>query len=239
MKGISIHFGLNKVSPITYQGWEGRLTSCEADAQLMESIAIKENYQSLGCFLTKKATKSNFKVTLDTAKSLLVAGDILLLTFSGHGGKKLDKDGDEVDGQDEFWFFYDGIITDDYIYNFLKSLAEGVRVLIISDSCFSGSMLRKKKGVSVSTQTLSRIETRASVQLIASSKETEYSWTGRTYSLFTQKIYDVLITEKIQGNYIEIFEEVKSRMPKKQTPVHLKAGELIQDFLKEKPFQIK
>ena len=31
-QGISVHIGLNSVDPGQYEGWNGQLTACEADA---------------------------------------------------------------------------------------------------------------------------------------------------------------------------------------------------------------
>jgi hypothetical protein len=34
-QGISVHVGLNKVDPKQYEGWDGQLNACEADAKDM------------------------------------------------------------------------------------------------------------------------------------------------------------------------------------------------------------
>ena len=40
-KGISIHIGLNHVDPKHYQGWDGALNACIADANDMRALAKK------------------------------------------------------------------------------------------------------------------------------------------------------------------------------------------------------
>jgi len=242
MKGISIHFGLNKVSPIVYKGWEGKLRTCEADAMLMKRIALYNDFEVIGCFLTEKATRNNFKNSLRKSLVELEDGDFLLITFSGHGGKITDKDGDELDGKDEFWFLFDGIITDDYIYNFINSIEKEIRVLFISDSCFSGSMIRRADSNPLfknrQKNIRKQVQTKAAVQLIASSKEEEVSWTSHEYSLFTDALNKVIQDNGFSGTYGSLFEEIRTNIPSKQHPVHLKLGKKVTDFVNQVPFKI-
>ena len=73
---------------------------------------------------------------------MLVSGDILLLTYSGHGGQIPDVTGEETDKLDETWCLYDGQLIDDEMYLELSRFAAGVRVLVFSDSCHSGTVVR-------------------------------------------------------------------------------------------------
>ena len=41
-QGISVHIGLNSVDPGQYEGWDGQLTACEADAKDMQALAKKQ-----------------------------------------------------------------------------------------------------------------------------------------------------------------------------------------------------
>ena len=45
-KGISIHIGLNSVDPAHYEGWDGALAACEADAKDMYALAKKQGFQA-------------------------------------------------------------------------------------------------------------------------------------------------------------------------------------------------
>ncbi|MEO5695911.1 MAG: caspase family protein, partial [Burkholderiaceae bacterium] len=63
---------------------------------------------------------------------------------SGHGGQVPDVDGDEADGKDETWCLYDGQLIDDELYFELSRFATGVRILVLSDSCHSGSVTRER-----------------------------------------------------------------------------------------------
>jgi hypothetical protein len=73
----------------------------------------------------------------------LAADDLLLLTYSGHGASLPDGGDDELDQRDEAWCLHDGLLIDDEIHHRLCAFAAGVRVLVVSDSCFSGSVTRE------------------------------------------------------------------------------------------------
>ncbi|MFA5083402.1 MAG: caspase family protein [Hydrogenophilaceae bacterium] len=73
-------------------------------------------------------------------------GDSLIITYSGHGTWVPDSSGDEPDGRDEGLCPYDiaskGPLLDDDIHALLTRRAAGVRIVLISDSCHSGSVTR-------------------------------------------------------------------------------------------------
>jgi hypothetical protein len=140
-KGISVHAGLNAVDPGHYQGWDGVLRACEADATDMADIARSKGYSST-MFLTRQATRSAIISAIEQAANDLDQGDIFFLTYSGHGGQVPDVSGDEPDLQDETWCLYDGQLIDDELSELWAKFKKGVRVLVLSDSCHSGSVTR-------------------------------------------------------------------------------------------------
>lgn len=140
-KAISLHLGLNAVSSAAYSGWTGPLAACEFDANDMAAIAMVQGMQS-SVLLTKQATRSKFLSALRSAAKTLAAGDLFFLTYSGHGGQITDIDSDEPDGKDETWCLFDGQIIDDELYFEYSKFAAGVRILVLSDSCHSGSVVK-------------------------------------------------------------------------------------------------
>ena len=140
-KALSLHAGLNGVSAAAYGGWDGPLAACEFDANDMAAIAKSQGMKST-ILLTKKATRANVLSGMRDAAKELKAGDFFLLTYSGHGGQVPDVSGDEPDKQDETWCLYDGQLIDDELYFELSRLAAGVRILVLSDSCHSGTVTR-------------------------------------------------------------------------------------------------
>ena len=141
-KAISLHLGLNGVSGAAYGGWDGPLAACEFDANDMAALAKSKGMKPT-VLLTKKATRANLLSGMRGAAKALKAGDLFLLTYSGHGGQMPDVNGDEPDGKDETWCLYDGQLIDDELYFELSKFASGVRVLVLSDSCHSGSVTRE------------------------------------------------------------------------------------------------
>lgn len=140
-RGISLHVGVNIVDPDHYGGWEGPLSSCENDADTMRDIAKKQGFETHQ-LKTDKATRATVTKAIKDAASELAEGDFFLLTYSGHGNRIPDFDGDEDDGKDDTWCLYDGQLLDDEFRVLFAEFAKGVRVLMVSDSCHSGTMLR-------------------------------------------------------------------------------------------------
>ncbi|HJW93684.1 MAG TPA: caspase family protein [Thermoanaerobaculia bacterium] len=145
-KGLSLHIGLNSVDPAGYGGWPGTLNACENDARDMEAIASARGFKTK-ILLTKDATTTNVVNFLKAAAKQLAKGDELFLTYSGHGGQVPDKNGDETsDGLDETWALYDRQLVDDELYAMWALFAKGVRILMLSDSCHSGSVAKAMVG---------------------------------------------------------------------------------------------
>ena len=140
-KGIALATGLNAVDPAHYGGWSGELLACEADAQDMTDIAQSKGFE-VTTLLTKQATRARVVQTITDAARALQSGDIFMLSYSGHGGQLPDQNRDEVDAQDETWCLYDGELVDDEIYTLLSKFTHGVRILVFSDSCHSGTVTK-------------------------------------------------------------------------------------------------
>lgn len=138
-RGISLHIGLNFVDPRQYNGWDGRLRGCEADAQAMAQLARARGFAPR-VLLNEAATAAQVTAALQETASTLTGGDILLLTYSGHGGQIPDPHHEEADGRDETWVLYDRQLIDDELYALWAQFQAGVRILVLSDSCHSGTV---------------------------------------------------------------------------------------------------
>jgi hypothetical protein len=140
-KGIGLHLGLNLVSAAGYAGWTGPLAACEFDARDMAAIAKAQSLKPT-VLLTKKATRAATLAAIRAAAKALGAGDLFFLSYSGHGGQVPDVTGEEDDKRDETWCLYDAQLIDDELYAELARFAAGVRIVVLSDSCHSGTMVR-------------------------------------------------------------------------------------------------
>jgi hypothetical protein len=140
-KGAALTIGLNSVDPGHYQGWSGDLIACEADAHDMAQIARSRGF-STSTLLTKNATRAAVTQAIRSYAESLAAGDIFMLAYSGHGGQLPDLNRDEDDGEDETWCLFDGELLDDELHSGFAAFAPGVRVLVFSDSCHSGTVVK-------------------------------------------------------------------------------------------------
>jgi metacaspase-1 len=141
-KAISLHIGLNAVDPKAYGGWSGPLAACEFDANDMAAVATSKGMKAT-VLLTKQGSRSAVLGKMRAAAKALKSGDLFFISYSGHGGQVPDTSGDEPDKKDETWCLYDGQLIDDELYFELSRFASGVRVLVLSDSCHSGSVTRE------------------------------------------------------------------------------------------------
>lgn len=138
----SLHIGVNRVDPARYGGWDGALSGCENDARTMTSIAQAEGFRTSQLF-TANATSANVLAEIAEAARMLTTGGIFLLTYAGHGGQRPNTGADpEEDQQDETWVLYDRQLLDDELELAFTTFAPGVSIVLLSDSCHSGTVHR-------------------------------------------------------------------------------------------------
>lgn len=141
-QGISIHIGVNRARADCCG--RGPLPEAENDARRMADIARKQDFDVMGPLLTAGATRKNVQRAMHTAAKALGNGDMLLLTYAGHGCRVYDRPPrDDRDRFDETWCLPDAQFTDDQLRQLLADFEDGVRILLISDSCHSGSLLAR------------------------------------------------------------------------------------------------
>lgn len=144
-KGISIHIGLDSVNPGHYDGWEGKLNVCEADACEMQELVSNCNFKTRK-LLTADATRDAVISAIEDSMVKLGKGDMLVVSYSAHGGQIKDMNDDEADLLDETWCLYDGMLIDDELYALWQQFKEGVRILVLSDCCHSGTVAKAAQG---------------------------------------------------------------------------------------------
>lgn len=139
--GIALSIGVNFLDPNHYGNWDGKLNGCEHDAYAMSNISKSKNF-STTILLSRDATVVNVIQKIENATEILKSGDIFILTYAGHGGQIEDKNADEDDKKDETWCLYDRQLLDDELNYYLSKFHRGVRILVFSDSCHSGTITR-------------------------------------------------------------------------------------------------
>jgi hypothetical protein len=99
----------------------------------------------------KGATRKNILKDLKYLVKKTEKDDWLVFYYSGHGTWVPDVSGDEPDGRDEALYVYgrrkkDRILLDDDLREVISKLADGANLLVISDSCHSGTVTRVVAG---------------------------------------------------------------------------------------------
>lgn len=130
------------------------LNGCINDAHAWADL-LKNHYGFTGSDIkmltdaeaTKAAMVAGLKELLKGAK----AGDMLVFTNSSHGTYIADTSGDEP-SYDEAMCPYDcadNLLVDDELRELFSNVPKGVRLTIVSDSCFSGTVTRAALSESV------------------------------------------------------------------------------------------
>ncbi len=262
-QGISIHIGLNHVDPAAYDGvWTGPLVGAVQDAQDMDAIAVSQGFQTT-LLLQEAATRTAVTQAIYQASTVLVAGDILLVSYAGHGGIVRDVSCDEADNQDETWCLYDGHLVDDELYLLWHSFVAGVRILVLSDSCHSGTITRASIGmprampkeVALATwqkqrdSYLNRVcgdestaTLQATVRMMAASAEGDLAYDGiydgTPNGFFTSKLKQVWNEGAFCGNYTQFFNQLYDAMHCFQPPQYSVLGVPNAVYDQQRPFQI-
>lgn len=142
-KGHSVHVGLNRVDPAGYEGWDGELNAAVNDARSMQALCAAQGFDST-LLLDDAATAGSVLEHLGRVASEMDAGDIFVLTYSGHGGQLPDASSDEADAADETWCLFDRELVDDELAAAWTHFPPGARVLVMADSCHSGTVVKAK-----------------------------------------------------------------------------------------------
>lgn len=132
-----------------YPGTHMDLQGCVNDANDWAAALAARGFK-VAKLLDGQATKAAMVKAMNDLIGTAGKGDSLVITFSGHGTYQPDEDGDEADGLDEALCPYDlqtngAALVDDEIRAIFGARKAGVRLVLISDSCHSGTVTRAAK----------------------------------------------------------------------------------------------
>lgn len=144
MKKYSLHIGINQADPEHYGSALEALASCHNDALAMQSLAKHLGFVESQLLLDKEACADPVKESLQEYSKRLKSGDLLLISYSGHGGcmPNLNEESDEEAEGDQTWCLYDRQLIDDELAHIWPLFAENVQILVFLDACHSGSAVR-------------------------------------------------------------------------------------------------
>jgi metacaspase-1 len=211
-----------------YPGTGSDLRGCVNDARDWQAELERRGFQTtlmLDRQATKQAMASEMQRLLGDAKY----GDVLVITYSGHGTWVPDADGDEPDRRDEALVPHDireaGPLLDDDLFEIFSERERGVRLVMVSDSCHSGTVARfaphplegerprtrflapatfLSQAATVAAErvagSISRAKSRTSSLLLAGCRDTEYS-------------YDAEFGNKPNGAYTYVALQALKQLP--------------------------
>ncbi len=132
-----------------YPGTHMDLQGCVNDANDWAATLADRGF-AVTKLLDSQATKAAMMAAMSGLIGKAAKNDTLVITFSGHGTYMPDLDGDEADGFDEALCTYDistnGPINDDEIKTLFANRKAGVSILLVADSCHSGTVSRAAQG---------------------------------------------------------------------------------------------
>lgn len=128
-----------------YPGVNSDLSGCINDASDWAALLESRGFIVNGLW-DEHATKENIVGAMRALVDATRYGETCVIQYSGHGTWIPDLDGDEPDRRDEAWCPHDiqdgKLITDDEIAEICGARKRGARIVLISDSCHSGSVQR-------------------------------------------------------------------------------------------------
>ena len=128
-----------------YPGTQNDLSGCVNDAADWAAALAARGF-AVSKLIDAQASKAAMTAAIGHLIGNAAANDTVVITYSGHGTWVPDQNGDEPDQRDEGlcpWDIGQGkVLLDDELHVLLSGRAPGVRIIVISDSCHSGSVSR-------------------------------------------------------------------------------------------------
>lgn len=243
-KGYSLLVGLTLVDPKAYRDWNGvnGCWGCELDVDNVNHILKNQGYD-IKTLKTAQATQENILNELDEAARKCIPGDIFIFYYTGHGGQQPDQNKDEMDGHDETLCAYNGEIIDDELNKRWLKFRHNVRIVMISDSCNSGTNYKYIRDVTTRTPINPLADQQISSQMRAQMihmggcRDSSSSAGYQSGSVFTIVLCNVWKGGDFQGNYRSFYEEIKKSI-KGQIPQYNEYGPVKEEFRNQNPFTI-
>ncbi len=270
MKAVSLHIGINNVDSNYYGQIVPPLSGCINDMNNIRDWATSIGY-SANTLSNEQATRKKIQDEILRLGNLAGSDGILLISYSGHGAPLDESQGTDDDkeetGKDQAWVAYDGFLVDDLINECFCKLPENLRIVVISDSCFSGSITRvfgtpdsefqTKRSISFdqvrailnqNNQELNDIQfqstndPKASVILLSACTDKQFAFESNSQGLFTVELLKTF-TELINSanknvNYQQFLDLILQKIKDQQQPQFKTTGKANDAFINQFPFSI-
>jgi len=225
--------GLTKVDPRAYKGWPGKCPGCDIDAWIMQCL-ITSYDNPCSAIYNEQATLPGIIAAADQALNRLATDGLLFLSISGHGSHTRDLNSDEISGQDQQLCLWNTRLTDDDVWlllNRIRTKRPDVRILMISDTCHSGSNYRGERPLALAPGLSKRASTgSAEPNLLhfGGCSDSSYSYGSSQGGVFTTALIDAF---DLSLTYAQWFAAAAALMPANQPPVIEHTGTYFGDRL--------
>lgn len=153
---LALCVGINEYADLP----ESALSGCVPDCRNWSEALFSRSFQ-VTILTDQNALRKEILDNCRERTAELKRDDIFLFTNSSHGTWTVDRDGDEADRRDEAICPHDvaenGPISDDELFEIFSTKAPGSRIVLISDSCHSGTMARRAPSLSPPGARVSKI----------------------------------------------------------------------------------
>ncbi len=234
-----------------YPGTQSDLSGCVNDARDWADVLEARQF-AVRMLLDAEATKTEMTAAIRELIESAQPDDTVVITYSGHGTWVPDTSDDETDGRDEGLCPHDinasGALLDDDLHILFSNRRERVRVLLLSDSCHSGSVTRGEESdvdegmprarflppeAWMPADQLRRFRFRPPVLsgglaraggdlLLSGCQDTEYSWDtrfrGRANGAFTYYAIKTLKTLPEGATYEDWYRKIRGYLPSTRLP---------------------
>lgn len=245
---LSLLVGLKSVDPTCYNGWDGvaGCWGCELDVDNMGRILTPLGYE-VRMLKTAEATRDGILSSLYRASENTVSGDIFVFYYSGHGGQQPDQNNDEVDGQDETLVAYDREVIDDKVHEALGRFNAGVHVVMISDSCNSGTNYRGRMTVAVDEKAIFRpiarkdkreVDIKAQLIHLGGCRDGFGSSGYEGGGAFTMSLCEGWQNGAFQGSFKDLHAKICELIRTSQKPQYSEYGPVSDAFRNERAFAV-
>lgn len=252
-KKYAICIGLNKVSEAIYGNVPGLISACNDAKSVADLLCLDFDFDEVIEIFNSGACCSKVKPHIKSKIETLGKGDLLVIFYSGHGTQVRDHNNDEKDKLDEAWCLYDGLLYDDDLQYLFSKAPGSSRIVLISDSCHSGTMSKKiapddqrRKFLDCSDAILNpkiirqdfKKNNTTSIISLSGCKDSQYSFDGPVNGAFTAALLKSL-EKDCDISYRNLFNLICNNMTnKKQTPQFNGSGSKLREFYNSKIFTV-
>ena len=249
-KGYGVCVGVNRSKVAS------TLKGCENDADFYSGM-LKKNGFTVDVYKSEQATHTTVLGRIDYYSQICKSGDVFVFMISSHGYSASTTDPEEADKKSEGIALYNTSVGDNMINEYMCKFKPGVKVLVIADICYAGTVTKNRDGEEVLTpeegtmtfegfinNNSSRLQPvpSSSIMLLAACQENETApegcWFGNpSMGMFSTTVKHLYDKKGFNGTYPQLLEEVKKITPSKSRhPVIFLTGKTDTSFVNSKCF---